>query len=98
MGVAFCQSRQGVDSYGRSAVNISSLQTEILGGHPHIRLRFSRRVGETVLAAPLAARSIDSRGGDQRWDRAAIIRLSRLMELFSANITGALEVILSQAS
>jgi hypothetical protein len=31
-----CQSRQGVDSYGRSAVNISRLQTEILGGHPHI--------------------------------------------------------------
>jgi hypothetical protein len=40
--------------------------------------------GETVLAArSFAARSIDSRGGDQRWDRAAIIT-RRLFTVASA--------------
>jgi hypothetical protein len=74
MVVAFRQSRQHKDSTG-------------IPDHPHsehIRLRFSRHVGETVLAArSFAARSIDSRGGDQRWDRAAIIT-RRLFTVASA--------------
>jgi hypothetical protein len=113
MGVAFRQSRRKVSTLTaaqpltfrackRSIGRASAQNKNSIGipdhPHPHIRLRFSRHVGDTVLAArSFAVRSIDSRAGDQRWDRAAIIRLSRLMELFSLNITGPLEVILSPA-